>query len=59
MPLEDRDDPTPSLAVVKTGLEILSYQYPQAKQTDASAIIDTSFMRKIEQSGYIKSSSKR
>jgi len=49
------DNPTPSLDVVKTGLEILSHQYPQANKTDASAIIDTSFMRKIEQSGYIRS----
>jgi ABC-type nitrate/sulfonate/bicarbonate transport system substrate-binding protein len=47
--------PTPSLEVIKSALEILSHQYPQAKQTDAAPIIDTSFMRRIEQSGYIKS----
>src|SRR5262249_34977122 len=31
--------PIPSLEVVKTALEILSYQYPQAKQTDPNLII--------------------
>jgi hypothetical protein len=40
--------------VTKTALEILSYQYPQAKETDANLIIDTSVMRRIEQSGFIK-----
>jgi hypothetical protein len=29
-------------------LEILSHQYPQAKETDADSIIDTSVMRRIE-----------
>jgi ABC-type nitrate/sulfonate/bicarbonate transport system substrate-binding protein len=48
------DIPTPSLEVIKTALEILSYQYPQAKQTDANLIIDTSIMKKIEQSGFIR-----
>ena len=45
--------PTPSLEVIKTALEILSYQYPQAKQTDPAPIIDPSYVRKIEQSGFI------
>jgi hypothetical protein len=40
---------------VKTALEMLSLQYPQAKQTDASLIIDVSFMNRIEQSGFIRS----
>ena len=35
-------------------LEILSHQYPQAKETDANSIIDTSVMRRIEQSAFIK-----
>lgn len=48
------DMPTPSLDVIKAALEILSHQYPQAKETDANAIIDTSIMRRIEQSGFIK-----
>jgi ABC-type nitrate/sulfonate/bicarbonate transport system substrate-binding protein len=48
------DVPTPSLEIVKTALEILSYQYPQAKETDPNLIIDTSTMRRIEQSGFIK-----
>jgi ABC-type nitrate/sulfonate/bicarbonate transport system substrate-binding protein len=46
--------PTPSLEIVKTALEILSYQYPQAKETDPHPIIDTSIMKRIEQSGFIK-----
>jgi len=45
--------PTPSLQVIKSGLDILSLQYPQAKQTDASLIIDASLVRRIEQSGFI------
>jgi hypothetical protein len=40
--------------VTKSALEILSHQYPQAKETDANLIIDTSVMRRIEQSGFIK-----
>jgi len=39
--------------VIKSGLDILSLEYPQAKQTDAAAIIDASIMRRIEQSGFI------
>ena len=46
--------PTPSLEIVKTALEILSYQYPQAKGTDPNPIIDTSIMKRIEQSGFLK-----
>ena len=47
--------PAPSLEIIKTALEILSYQYPQAKQTDPNLIIDPSYVRKIEQSGFITS----
>ena len=45
--------PYPSLDVIKSGLEILSLQYPQAKQTDPNLIIDPSFVRRIDQSGFI------
>lgn len=45
--------PTPMLAVIKSGLDILSLQYPQAKQTDPAAIIDATYVRRIEQSGFI------
>ena len=48
------DVPTPSLDITKTALEILSYQYPQAKETDPNLIIDTTIMKRIEQSGFIK-----
>jgi len=42
--------PLPSLAVIKSGQDILSLEYPQAKQTDANLIIDSSLVRRIEQS---------
>jgi hypothetical protein len=47
--------PTPSLEIIKTAAEILSYQYPQAKQTDPAAILNPSYVKKIEQSGFIAS----
>ena len=43
----------PSLQVIKSGLDILSFQYPQAKQTDPNLIFDPSFVRRIEQSGFV------
>lgn len=45
--------PNPSLDVIKSGLEILSLQYPQAKQTDPNLIIDPSFVKRLDQSGFI------
>jgi ABC-type nitrate/sulfonate/bicarbonate transport system substrate-binding protein len=48
------ENPTPSLDIVKAALEILSYEYPKAKETDPNGIIDTSIMKKIEQSGFMK-----
>jgi NitT/TauT family transport system substrate-binding protein len=46
--------PHPSLQVVKSALDMLSLQYPQAKQTDASLIVEPSIMKKIEDSGFVK-----
>lgn len=46
--------PYPSLAVVKQGLEMLSLQYPQAKQTDPALIVDPSFMKRIDDSGFVR-----
>jgi ABC-type nitrate/sulfonate/bicarbonate transport system substrate-binding protein len=51
--------PTPSLQVIRSGLDILSLQYPQAKQTDPTPIFDPSFVRRIEQSGFIAALSKK
>lgn len=51
--------PQPTLAVMKSGLDILSLQYPQAKQTDANATFDASFVRRIEQSGFVDALSKK
>ncbi|HYA28487.1 MAG TPA: ABC transporter substrate-binding protein [Acidobacteriota bacterium] len=48
------DAPHPSLQVVKAALDMLSLQYPQAKQTDASLIVEPSFMKKIDDSGFVK-----
>ena len=45
--------PLPSLPVIRSGLDILSLEYPQARQTDANLIIDSSLVRRIEQSGFI------
>ena len=45
--------PYPSIDVIKSGLEILSFQYPQAKQTDPNTLIDPSFVKRIDQSGFI------
>ncbi len=47
--------PTPSLEITKAALEILSYEYPKAKETDPNLIIDATIMKRIEQSGFIKS----
>jgi len=50
--------PYPSVQVVKSALEMLSLQYPQAKQTDASLIVDIivepSIMKKIDDSGFVR-----
>jgi len=45
--------PQPSLPVIKSGLDILSFQYPQAKQTDPNLIFDASIVKRIEQSGFV------
>ena len=46
--------PVPSLPVMKSALDMLSLQYPQAKQTDPNLLIDPSFVKKIEESGFIR-----
>jgi hypothetical protein len=43
-----------SLQVVKRALDMLSLQYPKAKQTDASLIVVLSVMKKIEESGFVR-----
>lgn len=45
--------PAPSVEVIKSALDIVSAQYPQAKQTDPNLIVDPSFVSRIEQSGFI------
>jgi hypothetical protein len=39
---------------MKSALDMLSLQYPQAKQTDPNPLIDPSFVKKIEESGFIR-----
>ena len=51
--------PLPTLAVIKSGLDILALQYPQAKQTDPAPIFEPSFVRRIEQSGFIAALQKK
>lgn len=46
--------PHPSARVVRGALEMLSLQYPNAKQTDANMIVDSTFMRRIDDSGFIR-----
>jgi ABC-type nitrate/sulfonate/bicarbonate transport system substrate-binding protein len=53
------DIPQPSLQVVRGALEMLSAQYAQAKQTDPNLIVDASFMKRIEQSGFLEMLSKK
>ena len=48
------DAPHPSLQVVKGALDMLSLQYPQAKQTDANLIVEPALMKKIDDSGFIR-----
>lgn len=50
---ESEQVPYPSSEVIKSALDIVSAQYPQAKQTDPSLIVDPSFVSRIEQSGFI------
>ena len=51
--------PHPYVAIVKGGLEMLSLQYPNAKQTDANLIVEPAFMKRIEDSGFIRGLYKR
>jgi ABC-type nitrate/sulfonate/bicarbonate transport system substrate-binding protein len=53
------DAPHPSPQVVRMALDMLSLQYPQAKQTEVGPIVDASFMKKIEDSGFIRALQKR
>jgi ABC-type nitrate/sulfonate/bicarbonate transport system substrate-binding protein len=46
--------PHPSVQVVKSALDMLSLQYPQAKQTDANLIVESSFMKRIDDSGFVR-----
>lgn len=39
--------PMPSVEVIKSALEIVSAQYPQAKQTDPNLIVDPSFVHRM------------
>ena len=43
--------PYPSIEAIKTALEILSDQYPQAKSVDPHEVADLSFVKQVESSG--------
>lgn len=45
--------PTPSVQAIASALDMISVHYPQAKQTDPNLIVDPSFVRRIDQSGFI------
>lgn len=48
------DAPHPNVQVVRSALDMLSLQYPNAKQTDATQIVEPAFMKRIEDSGFVK-----
>ncbi len=48
------DAPHPTIQSVKLALDMLALQYPQAKQTDPGPIVEPMFMKKIEDSGFIR-----
>jgi len=53
------DAPHPNVQVVRGALDMLSLQYPNAKQTDASLIVEPAFMKRIEESGFVRALYKR
>jgi ABC-type nitrate/sulfonate/bicarbonate transport system substrate-binding protein len=48
------DAPHPNARAMRSALEMLSLQYPNAKQTDANMIVEPAFMKRIEDSGFIR-----
>lgn len=48
------DAPHPTIQSVKVALDMLALQYPQAKQTDPAPIVEPMFMKRIEDSGFIR-----
>ncbi len=47
--------PSPSPRIIAGALDMLSAHYPQASRTDPNLIVDPSFVRRLEQSGWIQS----
>src|SRR5215472_9129815 len=46
--------PYPSIEAIKTALEILSDQYPQAKSVDPHEVADLSFVKQVESNGVVQ-----
>lgn len=46
--------PHPTLPVFRNALEMLARQFPHAKHADVNAMIDASFMKRIEARGFIR-----
>jgi ABC-type nitrate/sulfonate/bicarbonate transport system substrate-binding protein len=53
------DAPHPNVQVVRQALEMLSLQYPNAKQTDANPIVEPAFVKRIEDSGFVRALHKK
>ena len=53
------DAPYPTMQSVKMALEMLALQYPQAKQTDPGPIVEPQFIKRIEESGFIRALQKK
>ncbi|HKY07649.1 MAG TPA: ABC transporter substrate-binding protein [Candidatus Binatia bacterium] len=48
------DAPHPNVQVVRHALDMLSLQYPNARQTDANLIVEPGFMKRIDDGGFIR-----
>src|SRR5215472_10189267 len=46
--------PYPSIEAIKTALDMLSDQYPQAKSVDPHEVADLSFVKQVESSGVVQ-----
>jgi ABC-type nitrate/sulfonate/bicarbonate transport system substrate-binding protein len=46
--------PYPSIAAIKTALDMMSDQYPQARNVDPQQVVDLSFVKQVENSGAIQ-----
>jgi hypothetical protein len=46
--------PYPSIEAIKTALDMMSDQYPQARSVDPQEVVDLSFVKQVESSGVVQ-----